>query len=148
MLLTRYGFTQPLSRLHESMDRWVDSALSGLTSTDRPFFAGGRFPALNIWEDERTLFVEAEVPGVTMDSIDVSILDGELTIRATRSFTLPEGAAVIRQDRPTGEFVRAFTLPCAVDESAIDASLKDGVLTITLPKAAEVMPRKIAVKGR
>ena len=146
MLLTRYGFAQPFSRLHESVDRLMDSALSGLTTADRAFFAGSRFPAINVWEDERALFVEAEVPGVTMDSIDVSILDGELAIKATRPLTLPEGAAVIRQDRPTGEFVRTFSLPCAVDESAVDASLKDGVLTVRIPKRMELRPRRIEVR--
>ena len=105
------------------------------------------FPALNVWENEENLFVEAEVPGITMDDLELLVVNDELTIKGRRNAKQFADGTIHRRERGSGEFVRYLTLPLAVNADAVEATLKDGVLTIRLPKAAEARPRKIQVKG-
>lgn len=106
------------------------------------------FPALNAWEDADAVYVEAEVPGLKLENLELTVHDGELSIRGERKSDHPEGATLLRHERAAGPFGRTVRLPDAVDASKVEAALKDGVLTITLPKAAELKPRKIEVKVR
>lgn len=105
------------------------------------------FPALNVWETEEQLFVEAEVPGLTMENLEVLVVNDELTIKGHRNLPAFENGTVHRQERGSGEFVRYLALPVAVNADAVEATLKDGVLSIRLPKAPEARLRKIQVKG-
>lgn len=104
------------------------------------------FPALNIWEDGEALYAEAEVPGVSENDIEIYAVGNELTIKGTRKPRESEGASYHRRERGTGEFTRVVTLPAEVNADKVQATLKDGVLTVTLPKVDEAKPRKIAVK--
>lgn len=114
-----------------------------------PLFGGARsFPALNLWEEGETLFAEAELPGMGMEDVEVLVNGNELTIKGSRK---AEGEAknqsFHRQERAIGTFSRSVTLPFDVDAEKVQATLKDGVLRITLPKAASARPRKIEVKS-
>lgn len=105
-------------------------------------------PAVDIVEHDNEYVVKAELPGVKKDDIDITIQDNVLTINAeTKSETEEkEGGRVIRQERQYGKFVRSMRLGAQVDASKVKAQYKDGVLTLTLPKAEEVRPKKIAVE--
>ena len=112
-----------------------------------PFQNAGRaFPALNIWEEGDALFAEAELPGMGMDDVEVLVVGNELTIKGTRKAVEGKSQGVHRQERGTGAFSRSVTLPFEVDAEKVEATLKDGVLRMTLPKAASARPRKIEVK--
>jgi HSP20 family protein len=104
------------------------------------------FPALNVWERDEKLFVEAELPGLTLDDIDLTVTGRELTLKGRRKAAGDEKIAFHRRERGTGEFSRFVTLPFDVEADAVEALLRDGVLTIVLPKAERSRTRKIEVK--
>lgn len=148
-MLTRSLFTaRPLAALSE-MDRLFDSMVSGAA----PYWVRGNapnarltFPALNVYEDEGHVYTEAELPGLSLEDVDVSITGNELTIRGKRQINLPEGATALRRERLVGEFERAVELPVDIDSENVEASLTNGVLLVTLPKAKSVQPRKIQIR--
>lgn len=140
--------TQPTMRLKDEMDRLLNNFVEGtLVNGPVPFLRRPSFPAINVWEDERHLFAEAELPGLKMEELEVLISGQELTIKGRRSDQPREGATFHRRERGIGEFSRSVTLPIAVDADNVQAALRDGVLVVTLPKAQEVLPRKIKVQG-
>lgn len=104
------------------------------------------FPALNIWEDDETLTIEAEVPGLGLDDLDLVVVGDELTIRGSRKAQEVEGSRYHRRERGVGVFGRLVHLPYEVEANRVEASLKNGVLLIKLPKAVAARPRKVEVK--
>ena len=103
-------------------------------------------PAVNVWENQDNIFVEAEVPGMQIGDLGVEAIGRELRITGSRSVELSEGDEFHRQERSHGEFARTITLNTDVDTDKVEAVLKDGVLTITMPKAASAKARKIDVR--
>jgi HSP20 family protein len=110
--------------------------------------SGSISPALNVWEDGDNLLVEAELPGLDLDEIEI-LVDGEdrLTIQGERRRADQENAAWHRQERGYGKFSREVELPHEVDIDKVTAELEQGVLTITLPKRESLKPRRIHVQG-
>ena len=110
--------------------------------------AAGHFPLLNAWETGDSFYSEAELPGLALEDLEIYMADANtLTVKGQRK--VPEMAAGQwhRRERAFGTFDRSFTLPGAVNADEVEASLKHGVLTIKLPKAHELRPRKIEVKA-
>lgn len=106
------------------------------------------YPAMNVWTSEDGLIVTAEVPGVSMDEIDISVVGDTLTLSGSRKMDdLNEGARYHRQERGYGNFNRSIQLPFPVDVGKVEATFRDGVLNIVMPRAEEDKPRKIAVKS-
>ena len=103
-------------------------------------------PLANILETKDAYLLEAEMPGVTKEGLEVSVENGELTIVGHRAKAAPLGQAVYRESRGF-DFRRAFEIDPSIDAARITAKLDQGVLTLTLPKAESVKPRKIAVTG-
>lgn len=134
----------PLNRLREELDPLFDGVLD-----DFPFaFRTARaYPALNVWEDGENFFAEAEVPGLSMDDLEVLVIGNELTIKGQRKDTQPEGATFHRRERGVGTFTRTLHLPSELNPDKVQAKLVDGVLTITLPKGERAKVRKIKVKA-
>jgi HSP20 family protein len=108
----------------------------------------GVFPALNISEDHDSLYVRAELPGIAPDELEISTKENSLIILGERKI-LAEGEKVSyhRKERESGRFRRIVALPAPVDAEKVTAQCKDGILTVTLPKAAEAKPRQIEVKS-
>lgn len=107
---------------------------------------GGFVPALDLSETEEAYLVEAAVPGLKAEDLDVTMENGVLTIRGeVRQETEEKKRNFHRVERRFGSFVRSVGLPVAVKADAIRASLADGVLRLGIPKAEEVKPRKISV---
>lgn len=104
------------------------------------------FPSLNIWDDGERVCAEAEVPGWKMDDLEVSVMGNQLTIKGHRAIETREGTTYHRRERVGGEFTRSLTLPVDVDADKVEATLKDGVLTVVMPKAEAARARRIAVK--
>jgi len=103
-------------------------------------------PATDVYETADELVVVAEMPGVRQDGLEVTVQDSILVIRGTpRPQAKEAGDALLREFTP-GEFYRAFQLPADFDTTRIQASLKQGVLTLRLPKSERYKPRKIEVK--
>ena len=104
------------------------------------------YPALNVWDADDALHVEAELPGVKQDDLEIFALGNELTIKGRRAPLEGENRTYHRHERETGEFTRVLTLPVEVDADKIEAVLNNGVLSLRLPKAESAKPRKIALK--
>jgi len=106
-------------------------------------------PAVDIEELEGKFVVRAELPGVKREDVHIQVHEDVLTIRGERKLETKEGDGkrYQRVERRYGTFVRSFALPKEVDASAIEAKLSDGVLELTVPKKAEVTPRRIEVNA-
>jgi HSP20 family protein len=107
----------------------------------------GAFPALVVSERGSDFVVEAELPGMKLDDIELLVMGDELTIKGERKEPSLAGAREHRRERAFGTFYRAIRLPVEVEADAVKASLENGVLTVTLPKAKAALPRKIEVKA-
>ena len=116
-----------------------------LSRSDAPLDRAG-LPAVDVFERGDDLVLRAEFPGVERDDIDVRVEDHTLTLHAERKreADFEDKNAFIRE-RTYGVLTRRFDLPETVDASRIDASFKNGVLEVTLPKADEAKPRKIEI---
>lgn len=104
------------------------------------------YPAVNVWEEGDNLFAEAEVPGLSMEDIEVLVVNNELTIKGNRRAAADDNPNYHRRERGVGEFCRTLSLPVDIDANKVEATLKNGVLTIRLPKAESARPRKINVR--
>jgi HSP20 family protein len=105
------------------------------------------YPAINIWEKDRTAIVTAEIPGIDPDKMDISVAGDVLTIAATSAGApLAEGEVYLRQERGMGSFKRNIQLPYPVNAQAVEAKYEKGVLIIALPRIEEDQPRKIQIK--
>jgi len=133
-----------LNELRREMDRLFDGV--GHRSDGGLWAPPAAFPALNVWEDGESLYAEAEIPGVSQNEIEVYAVGNELTIKGTRKPREGEDVSYHRRERGTGEFTRVVTLPVGVNQEKVQASLKDGILTITLPKAEDAKAKRITVK--
>src|SRR6266850_7879005 len=118
------------------LDRFFSDYLGGF-----PWGSNGAasvtFPPLDLWEDEKAVHVKADVPGLKLEDIDVSVLDNELSIRGERKEQPAEGATVLRRERGAGSFVRTVILSTPIDAARVQATMEDGVLTVILPKSED-----------
>lgn len=142
----------PFSQLRREMDQAMNALWPSLpgalpSTLFRDGAAARVFPALNVWEQADELFVEAELPGLKADNIDIAVEGDVLTIKGERGEAAHEGAAWHRRERGVGAFSRVLRLPVPVDAGRVQASFRDGVLLVTLPKSEAAKPRKIQVAG-
>jgi HSP20 family protein len=134
-----------LASLHNEMDDLFDGFFRGL---DRPFAGYKAWPAIDVAEQENTIVVRAEVPGCKADDIDISVYGNTLTISGEKKLSEEKKEKGYYHVESTyGSFRRELTLPTDVDPSKVEAACKDGVLSITLPKAASAKAVKVKVKG-
>jgi HSP20 family protein len=106
------------------------------------------YPALNVWTSEEGLNVTAEVPGVSPEDIDISVVGETMTLSGTHHpDELEENVRYHRQERGYGDFTRSLQLPFPVDVNKVEATFRNGVLMIAMPRAEEDKPRKIVVKS-
>ncbi|HVP13052.1 MAG TPA: Hsp20/alpha crystallin family protein [Phycisphaerae bacterium] len=103
------------------------------------------FPAVNLWEDASALYAEAEVPGLSLKDIEVTVEGDQLTVKGHRETLDAREYTYHRRERGTGEFARTLALPVEINPDQVEATLTDGVLRIRLPKAETAKARKIKV---
>jgi HSP20 family protein len=150
MNLIRYQYPQmktwsPVDRLatlRDEMDRLFDFTLP---ARDTGLFSGWS-PALDVHDEKDNLVVQVELPGMKKNDIDISLHDGVLTVSGERKSEREEKEGeTFRSERYFGKFQRSLTLPSQVDSDKVRAAYKDGVLTVSLPKAEAAKPKQIAV---
>lgn len=111
-------------------------------------FASRHFPPLQIFEDERVLYIRACIPGVSLEDVALTLKGSTMLIEG--SVPLPEGEW-LRRERPSGPFKREISLPCDVDGDAVEAVMRDGLLTVSLPKTVRKDGKRVipveAAKG-
>lgn len=105
-------------------------------------------PPVDIYETQGDLVVQCELPGFERDDIDIAFDNGRLTITAERKFEQNGNRTYHTTERWYGKFFRTFLLPTSVNPDGIVASLKNGVLTLTLPKKEEARTRHIEVSAQ
>lgn len=147
MLMRPYaGWTSTMSemeRLRREMNRlfsdWPTRSRWGTTPS---------YPAMNVWTDEDSAILTAELPGIERENIDISVEDDTVTLRGERwPEKEEEDVTYHRRERRHGSFVRTFRLPFRVEAENVEATFKNGVLNIALPRAPEDKPRKISVRA-
>lgn len=131
-----------LDVLRREMDRVFDDF--GRTPAQRRATQRA-WPRIELADTGSALVLRAEVPGVSNEDLKVQVDQSTLTLQGARRTAQPEGYDGHRRERAPYEFTRSFTLPVKIDAEQAKATLKQGVLTLTLPKAAEVQPRQIKV---
>lgn len=105
------------------------------------------FPPLNVFEAEDRFIVEAELPGYTLNDLEISMLEGKLSISGKREESLPDNVVLHRRERAgSAEFKRVLKLNVPVAAEKVSATLDSGVLTIELPKAEAAKPKRIEIK--
>ncbi|ROQ89567.1 Hsp20/alpha crystallin family protein [Desulfosoma caldarium] len=102
-------------------------------------------PAVDIYETQDALKLVADMPGVSPENVDIDLRDDQLTIRGTVTLE-GEGETMLLREYGVGDYFRQFTLGRVIDQSKIEAAMKNGVLTLTLPKVDKAKPRKVEVK--
>lgn len=137
---TPYRQRDPFA-LMRSMMREFDRA--GAPAARRP-----ELPAVNVWEGDEALAITAELPGVELSDIEITVNGNALTLAGERKVPeLPDGAAWHRRERGYGAFTRSIRLPFVADESRVEARFRDGVLRIVVGRPEEDKPRKIEIKA-
>jgi HSP20 family protein len=106
----------------------------------------GGCPYVNIYETKEDITVLAELPGLAQEDVSVSFVNGILTLSGKKKpFIEAEKFSVIRQERAQGDFKKSLRIPNKLEENKISAKLINGILTVTLPKVAEIKPKQIQV---
>ena len=144
-LLTRWDPLRDLATMQNRINRFVRESYSP-ESPEEVLTTTSFAPPVDIYEDEHTIAVKMEVPGIDEKDIDVRIENTTLTVHGERKFEKEEKEENFRRvERQYGSFTRSFTLPSSVDTGQVSAHYDKGVLKITLAKKAEAKPKQIKV---
>ena len=140
MNLLRVTPGRDLLDVHDEVNRLFDGTFSLLPTAAAP--------PVDIHETASGFTLEMDVPGIKPEDIKIKVVDDTLTIEGERKSEWTENGdgRTHRRERVFGAFTRRFTLRTPVNAAAITATSRDGVLTVTLPRAAEAMPREIKVE--
>ncbi len=149
--------TWDLFKEMDQLHREIDGIFQGLNHGRLfgPAFEPGlglrHYPKINLRDDADNVYVEALLPGVDPDSVDMNILGDTLTLAGERHDPAGEsanGRTWHRRERGTGKFLRSIELPVTIVAEQVKAEYSNGLLRVTLPKSAEAKPKKISVKLR
>jgi HSP20 family protein len=136
----------PLREL-EQLQRRMDRLFQNAFGLERSPWQVGVYPLVNLSEDRDHIFVRAELPGVKAEDLEITIHDNSLILRGQRKIPTEEKQVNYhRRERESGFFRRVVSLPARMQSDKVEATCKDGILTIKLAKPEEVKPRKIQVK--
>ena len=123
-----------------SLSHWMDEFISGTAS---PMVSR---PSLRVWEDESAYTVEADLPGLTAEDVEISFHERQIVLEGGRTAKAPEGSRVHLFESAEGRFRRVLRFASEVDAEAATATLENGVLRVSLPKTAAARRRRIEVK--
>jgi HSP20 family protein len=144
-MMRRYGQTPDVSSLHDEVNRIFRETFGNLQGAAS---AGAFTPALDVEEDDERFILHVELPSVDPENVEVSLEENVLTIAGERRFYDDREAEGFRRiERHFGRFHRAVRLPDRVAADQVEANYRDGLLTITVPKAEEAKPRRIQVQS-
>ena len=134
----------PVLSLRDAMDRLLEQSFTpfgrgynGETSQSVPS---------NLWEDANTYHLSILAPSLDMSSVDITVMSGLLTVTGQTAYATPEGAKNVWQEWGPTSFRRQVQLPNSVDAERCEATYKDGVLTVTVPKPEQIKPKAIKVQ--
>lgn len=146
MAIIRFQNIQnPLERLlslQNELERYFERDLFNIPKTT----GRGLFPPINLFEKDNGFTVTMELPGFSEKDINIEVVDKQVVVSGKRTVKVDnENITYHRKEREWGEFSRSFTLPDKVDSEKVKATLKNGILTIDIAKAKEVIPKQITI---
>jgi len=145
-MLVRHDPWSLMNRLQGDIDRVLENRIRGLDDTSAGAVADWT-PAVDIREEKDRFVLDADIPGINPEDLEITMEGGVLTLRGHRTTHAGgETNGYRRVERVSGTFYRRFTLPDTADSEAIEASFNQGVLEVSIPKLAKVQPRRIDVK--
>ena len=129
--------------LRQRLNHLFNTDTSDLTAGPAPY------PLLNTWLSDEGATITAELPGLSPDDIDMSVVNDTLTIKGERPIeATTEGEVCHRRERTGGQFGRSIQLPFAINVDQVDAKFEKGILTVTLQRAESEKPKKITIKSK
>jgi len=137
--------TAPIARAQNQFDRILETSMNTAMMPIHMHQHGLVMPTLNVFETTNEIIVEAELPGVPLDDVDVTVVGNQLTITGRRTLLIPEEAAIVSKERGSLKFQRSVMLPEAVREEGIRASMRKGILTVSLPRMNTIVERGFPV---
>lgn len=146
MEIRRWEPFESLELLRREFDRIFREAFRELRG-EEPLRRGAWVPPVDICETASEIIVTMELPSVKKEDVTIELRDDVLMIRGKREREQKEGETYHLIERAYGEFERRFSLGVPIDREKVEATFKDGVLTIKLPKAEEVRPRRVEIKS-
>jgi len=145
--MKRTGLPNGVATLHR-LQKEMDQLFGGLFNQPASGRAVGAGPAVNIWEKGNGFVLEAELPGFAMNDLDITVEGAEVVLRGERKPIEQEADSTFhRRERWFGKFERRLEFPVELDAGKAEATLKDGVLTLSLPKSPAAAARKINIKS-
>jgi HSP20 family protein len=138
---SRFGTQRsfPASTLRRELDRLFGDLERA------PAFDALQAPTLSFEDTGEALRLRVELPGLSEKDVEINVTANVVSLKAQRSTEAPEGYTAHRRERASFSFARSYELPARIDPEKVEASLKQGVLTLTLPKVAEAQPKKVTV---
>jgi HSP20 family protein len=148
MAVVKWDPLRDLLSIQDRMNRLFEQTLSR-SRTEEGIAPSTWAPAVDIYETSDAIVMKAELPGLAQEDIEVRVQDNTLILKGQRRFAREiEQENYLRIERAYGAFQRSFTLPATIQQDRIRAVFRDGVLELTLPKAEEAKPRRIAIEVR
>ncbi|HOE10739.1 MAG TPA: Hsp20/alpha crystallin family protein [bacterium] len=149
--MPRPNVFQEIENLRREMDRMASELFpfqARRQGTFLPGRAARQYPLVNMYDDEKFIYLEALAPGLNTQNLDVTVVHNTVTISGEKLHTAPDAKPeqYHRSERAAGRFVRSIELPTEVNDTKVTADYKNGILLITLPKAEKAIPRRISVK--
>jgi len=141
MVLYRWGYRNPFEELLRAQ-REMSRVMQTMSEGEVP----GNLPPVNVYDDGDNFYLRAEIAGIDRSKLDISVAGDVLTVSAERHLEEPHGS-YHRRERNWDRFSRSITLPDTIDVNKVNASYKNGVLEVTLPRAAEVKPKRITIEA-
>jgi HSP20 family protein len=135
----------PLTDLRDQLEQFFEEPF-GEPNRDLGFW-GAWNPAVDVYEDQDSFRVRAELPGMKKDEINITLHENTLTLSGERKERENAGAKSFRSERIFGRFQRTLTLPRGIEANRVTASYRDGILAVTLPKTEQSKPRQIQIKS-
>ncbi len=146
MELAKWNPISDMLTLRNRINRMFDDPLFARAFDKEDIPMSSWNPAVDIYEDDDSFVVNAELPGVKKEDITIDLKDRVLTIRGERTFDNEiKEDKYFRRERFSGKFQRSFSLPASVDPNKIKAEYKDGVLNVRIPKPEEQKPKQITI---
>ena len=146
MALMRWRPTRELLDVREEMNRLFDGFFTGWPERRRGLLEGEWAPSIDIAETEEDIVVTAELPGIKLDEVDITITDDILTLKGEKKEENEvKDKNYHRIERSYGSFQRSISLPTGVQGDKAKAAYKNGVLQVTVPKAEEAKPKQIKI---
>jgi len=138
---------EDVSTFPQQMDRLFSQYFGRAGRGEEALAPGAWTPAVDIYETDEKMVIKAELPGLKKEDIDIEVRDNTLTLKGERKFEQEtQEKNYHRVERSYGSFQRSFLLPSTIRQEAIEATFKDGILEISLPKAEEAKPKKLEIK--